>query len=179
MTRWHGLRRLARRLARDRRGTASVEFVMIFPVVFSVFLATYELGLTTARQVMLDRAVDIVVRDIRLGLITPVTHDAVKDRLCAGGLLLEDCRAQIRLEMRPVDPRAWVPLPVDVDCVDRMDEAKPVRRFRSGVSNQLMVMRACILFDPIMPTTGIGATMTKGNDGFYASVSTSAFVVEP
>lgn len=170
---------LLRRLLHARDGVASVEFVLIFPLMMLVIMSTYELGMLTLRQVMLDRGVELTVRDVRLGQLTPVTHDTVSASICRHALLLPDCERELRLEMMPVNPRNWQAPPAGVDCVDRADYSVPVRRFVAGVENQLMLIRACTLFDPYFPTSGLGATLPRQSGGAYALASATAFVVEP
>ena len=168
----------SRRLAGES-GSASVEFVLMFPVMFALFMMSFELGMLTIRQVLLDRALDLTVREVRLGTIDPVTRDALTDRLCAHASAIPDCRAQVRLEMRSVDPFAWAGIPREPDCVDREDRAQPARAFAAGRENQLMVLRAYVLFDPYFPTSLLGSALPDISDGAYGLVSTSSFVIEP
>jgi Flp pilus assembly protein TadG len=71
-----------RRFHRSQDGSSTIEFVIMFPVIFTFFLSTFELGMLETRHVMLDRGLDIAVRAIRLGQIEPVTHDAFKQAVC-------------------------------------------------------------------------------------------------
>lgn len=170
---------LLSRLSRARDGSASVEFVMIMPLLLLLIMSSFELGMVTLRQVMLDRGIELTVRDVRLGNLVPVTHDTVSAAICDHALILPDCPRDLRLEMMPLDPRAWVAPPGTADCVDRADDTIPLRRFTAGVQNQLMLLRACSLFDPYFPTSGLGATLPRQSEGAYALVSSSAFVIEP
>ncbi|WP_210527948.1 TadE/TadG family type IV pilus assembly protein [Rubellimicrobium arenae] len=168
-----------RRFLAEEEGALAIEFVILFPFVFGLFLSTFELGTVLTQQVMLDRALDMAVREVRLGRLGPVTHDALKARICRGAAIIPDCAGQIRLEMRPIDPRAWPMLPDTADCLDRGNAAAPVRTFTPGASNSLMLLRACVLVDPYFPTTGLGAALLRQGGGGFALVSTAAFVVEP
>ena len=170
---------LLRRLMRAHDGAATVEFVMIFPLLMLAVMSTFELGMVTLRQVMLDRGLEITVRDIRLGTLAPVTHQTVSASICEHALLLPDCALNLRLEMTPLDPLSWLMPPAAADCVDRADTSIPVRRLIAGVENQLMLLRACSLFDPYFPTSGLGATLPRQSGGAYALASASAFVIEP
>lgn len=171
--------RYLRRLRHDRDGATTVEFVLLFPVLVLFILSSFELGMTTLRQVMLDRGMELVVRDIRLGRMTPVDHATVSAAICDYAGLLPNCPRDLRLEMRPLDLRNWAPPPAEADCVDRTDDSLPVRKFTAGVENQMMLLRACALFDPYFPTTGIGASIPRETGGAYALVSASAYVIEP
>jgi hypothetical protein len=167
------------RRLRSEEGSATAEFVIVLPTLMLLFLSTFELGLLMTRQVMLDRAVDLAIRDVRLGAFEEVTHDALKDLVCERAMAIPNCERDLRLEMRPLDPRNWQGIPAAVDCVDRADDSAPVRTFTPGQSNQLLVLRACALFDPWFPSTGLGFDIPKVSGGAYALVTASAFVIEP
>lgn len=182
-------RGLNRRLARckdgwrwfhqSQDGSSTIEFVIMFPVIFTFFLSTFELGMLETRHVMLDRGLDVAVRAIRLGQIEPVTHDRFKQAVCNAAAIIPDCMNQIKLEMVTVDPNAWVNMAPAADCVDRNDPGVPLREFTPGVSNQLMLIRACALFDPYFPTTGLGASLPRTSGGAYGLISVASFVIEP
>ncbi len=167
-----------RHYLRAQDGSATIEFLVVFPFFFTLFLSTFELGMLTARQVMLDRGLDLTVREVRLGQ-TEVSQANLKARICENALILPDCVAQMRLEMQPLNPRNWQNIPDQADCIDRDDDSKPVRSFSAGVENQLMILRACSLFDPFFPTSGFGAVIPRESADAYALLSTSSFVVEP
>jgi len=171
--------RLFRAFRRDESGSGTIEFVLILPAFIAIFLSTFELGMLMTRHVMLDRGLDMAVRQVRLGLITPLNHDTFKAEICQNASIIPDCINQLKLEMQPIDPRAWTIIPAAVDCADRDDPAIPARSFVAGASNQLMILRACALFDPYFPTTGIGASLPRMSGGSYGLISVSTFVIEP
>lgn len=168
-----------RRFHRTEDGSATIEFVIIFPVFFTFFLSTFELGMLETRHVMMDRGLDLAVRQIRLGILEPVTHQGFKQAVCDGATIIPDCMNQLKLEMVSVNPRAWVAMAASTDCVDRADANEAVRNFVPGVANQLMLIRACALFDPFFPTTGLGASLPRVSGGAYGLISVSSFVIEP
>ena len=173
------LRALFGRVSRSEEGSATVEFAITFPAVLLLMLAGIELGVVTLQNSMLERAVDITVRDIRLGTGTAPQHSEIKDLICDRAGFIENCGDNLRLEMIQIDPRNWVGIPADADCTDQSEEVSPVRSFVNGLDNELMILRACAKFDPVFPTTGLGKAMIKDGAGQYALVSTSAFVQEP
>lgn len=172
------MRRALKRFRRAEEGTATLEFVLMLPLFILFFLSTFELGMALARQMMMDRAVDIAVREVRVGDVPVVTHDALKALICENALM-PNCDDDLRLEMIELNPRAWVAPPGIVDCVDRNDPARLARTFNTTAPNRLMVLRVCALFDPYFPTTGLGASLRRQSGGAYALVSSSTFVVEP
>ena len=173
--------RLALRFRRGERGTASIEFVLVFPPIFILFVSAYEAGLAQIRSSMLERGLDTAVRDVRLATSSPPSYDELKEMVCAGAMLIPDCLSSLKLEMRRLDPRGTISVPRDADCIDREEEVDPVRSFVAGDENELMFIRACALFKPMFPQTGLGFQLHKdGNgEGEYSLVSMSAFVTEP
>jgi Flp pilus assembly protein TadG len=63
-------RRLRRLLARED-GTATVEFVVLFPVFMLVLVNAVEASVVMSRVAMLDRALDLAVRELRIGTAAP------------------------------------------------------------------------------------------------------------
>lgn len=178
------IRRLTSVLKRFRKqedGTATVEFVIVFPAFMVLLLSGIELSFVTLHHAMLERAVDITVRDIRLGTGTNPQHDQIKELICERAIFLEndDCHDTLKLEMIQLDPFEGVSIPADPDCTDTSEEVKPVRNFVNGQSNELMVLRACAKLEPVFPTTGLGKKLGDNADGQYALVATSVFVQEP
>lgn len=164
---------------RSEDGHATVEFAITFPAMLFMLLSGVELGFVTLKHSALERAMDLTVRDIRLGTGTAPQHDELKDLICVRAGFIEDCSNNLRLEMVQFDPRNWAGISDDVDCTDKSEEVAPVRTFINGQSNELMMLRACAKIDPVFPTTGLGKNMVKDGAGQYSLVSISAFVQEP
>ena len=168
-----------RRLWRREDGAATVEFVIIFPVFLSLFVASFELGLYMTRQVMLDRAVDISVRALRLGQFDDPTPQDIRDSICArAGLVVANCDNRMLIEMTRVPTTTWQTLPTGATCVNRDEEVEPVVEFNGGQPNDMMLIRVCALLEPVFFTTHLGLKMQTYGE-FYALTSTSAFVNEP
>lgn len=168
----------------SEQGNVTVEFVLIFPLFMLFFLMTYESGMVSLRHVMLERGVDVAVRDVRIGRIATPTRDNLRQRICDVAGIIPDCVNQVELEMVRRDPRNWTSLSNVVRCIDRNEEVQPVVEFTNGTNNELLFLRVCARFDPFLPTTGLGKAIKEANDnptaqGSYALVSTSAFVIEP
>ncbi|WP_294608472.1 TadE/TadG family type IV pilus assembly protein [Roseovarius sp.] len=173
------LTNLLRAFMRDDSGTASMEFVMVVPLFFVLLLFSVELGFVTLRATMLERGLDIAVREIRLGTGTVPTHDETKAIICERAIIITNCAEKLQLEMVPNDLRNYTALSDTPDCTDNTEPTKPVRAFIPGVENQLMVLRACVKFEPIFPNAVLGAALAKDSSGEAAIVATTAFVQEP
>lgn len=171
--------RRARAWARDESGSAVVDFAIMFPIFLMFMLSSVEMGMMTFRQTMLERGLDMAVRDLRLGTGGTPTHDSIKDAICDYSGFLPDCSNSLRLEMRPVNLRAYAALPDAITCVDKSEDVQPVHQFVNGGANGLMVLRACIKITPVFPNIGFGSQMEVDGNGDMALYSVSAFVNEP
>lgn len=163
------------------RGVATVEFVVVFPFFVTVFLSAYEVAIMNIRAVMLERAMDIAVRDIRLnGWKDDIAHDDVRYRICESAMLIPDCLDVTKIELTRVDRDTWTTnLELTSDCQDREDEIKPPKNFSNGTENDFMLIRVCSVADAVFPTFGVGRSIPKDEKGGYVLIASSAFVNEP
>lgn len=169
-----------RRFRRREDGVASVEFAIIFPAYIFLLMAVFETSFIVLRHAALERAVDQVVRDIRLGTGSAFEHDQIKDEICAKtNNMIDDCDRFLRLEMLLQDPRVGVQLDATPDCTDKAEEGNPDIVFQNGQSNQLMILRACAMITPIFAKVGLGKLLADNNNGQFPLTSTTAFVQEP
>lgn len=164
---------------RNEDGNATIEFVILFPAFMTLFLIVFETGMMLTRGVMLDRGLDIAMRELRLGTLDPMTHDGLKTRICEESVIIPDCSNSVHVALQPVSKSTWSPLTKSTECVDREKDIKPDIEFESGTSNELMLVRVCSVFDPFFPSTGLAAQMKLESSGDYALITTSAFVNEP
>jgi TadE-like protein len=173
---FHKLRRFTRR----QDGSVTVEFAIVFPVFITIFLSVFEGGLLMSKLVMLDRGLDITVRAIRLAPgDTDVTADAIKTMVCENSLILQDCEDVIQIEMVVISADTWTMPDESADCIDRTSEVEPVVSFSNGDENDIMFIRACVVVDPMFPTSGLGLALTKDDSGGVRILASSAFAIEP
>lgn len=168
-----------RRFRGEEAGNTTIEFVILFPMFMLLFLSAIESGVYMTRYVILERGLDETVRAIRLGTSLKVAADDVKEMICSSSVFIPDCENVVKVEMIRVDLDSPTPLDEEADCVDRNDPAAPARNFSTGESNDLMMLRVCVLFDPMFPTTGLGFQLPKQDGDSYALVAISGFVMEP
>lgn len=169
------------RKLREEDGQATIPFVIFLPFYMLMVMSALEMGILMLRQVMLERAVDLSVRDLRLGNWNNPTHDNFKKITCARAGIIPDCLDALVVELRPVDTTTWQPLSAGATCVDRANPMLPedLPEFDDGEGDEIMLIRACVKFDPLFPTTGLGFYLPKDNTGAYALISSTAFVNEP
>jgi hypothetical protein len=172
----------------DDNGTATIEFVFIIPIVMTIFMASIESGLFMVRHVMLERSVDIVVRNIRMGNLDDLDHKQLKQLFCTNSGLVPDvadCVKAMKVWMQPINTANFDMVAPPRDCVDRAEPIEPpapgLNEFRFGTDNEIMLLRICLKEDPMFPTTLVGARFISygEDDGSYALMTTSVFVNEP
>lgn len=169
-----------RSFLRDESGaTMLVPFALWVPVFITVIIAGLEMGGLSIRHTQLERSLDTTVREVRLGTGENLDHDTLKAMICANAPILTDCEQMLRLEMIPLSLWDWTDPPMLADCVDVSEPVRPLRQFSQGDPNELMLLRACYKFRPIIPTGALASAMSKDADGYSALVSYSAFVQEP
>jgi len=178
-------RRHLRRFRRKEDGTASIEILFMLLPFMILFMSAYEGGMVSTRHVMLERGVDLAVRDVRIGKLKEPTHALLKKQICDYAGIIPDCLENLQLEMVRMDVRNWsTKLDGPIKCVDRALNVQPAVQFSNGQNNELMVLQVCSLFDPVAATSGWGQytlseKIPKKSGGAYALVASSAFVMEP
>lgn len=172
-----------KRFRQSEDGNGTIEFVIMVPLIFTMFLTAVELGLYAKRQMWLDRGLDIAMREVRLNTLNIPSHDEMKQTICDSAGFIPDCVNSVRIEMRSVNPRSFSPLSELIDCVDRTlpIASQDDPNYFTGLEHDLMLVRACVKFDPVFPTTGLGFAMVEGGDDAGQAIMSamSAFVQEP
>lgn len=172
------IRKLAKALGRED-GSATIEFVILFPAIMTLFFSSFEVSIYLTRSVLLERALDLNVRALRLGTLDPATHDELKRRVCRDALIFEDCPDAILIELTPIPTDTWTLPNNNIACVDRDEDIEPVLTFDTGTVNDLMLVRACAVLNPFFSTTPLVMDMPLDASGGYAVVAASTFVNEP
>lgn len=171
--------RILRRFVRGQSGSMVIPFALWAPMFMIFMISSVELGLMTIRHSALERALDITVRDVRLGTGTQWDHLSLKESICDQAAVLPACMTTMHLEMIQLDMRNFSEPDYYPDCVDLAEDVTPQRNFVSGQSNQVMFLRACYKYTPFSPAGFLGGAMTVDREGYTALVASSAFVQEP
>jgi hypothetical protein len=167
------------RKIKAENGTATIEFVLCIPVIMAIFMASIESGVLMTRFILLERSVDMVMRNLRLGQYPNPSVNLIKDEICRRTIIMKSCESSIAIEMMPISTATWVLPNSSIGCVDREEVLQPALTFNPGAAHQIMLVRVCVVQDAMFPTTGIGLKLPKDALGGYNLVATSAFVNEP
>jgi len=176
------LTRKIARFGKRQDGSATIEFVILFPIFMVMFLSSVESGIMMLRHAMLERGTDMAVRSLRLNTGSPPTFAELKSAICNYAGLIKNCNQAVQIELVPVDTKNWtLAMDGNIKCRDRSSNINPATEttYKPGASNELMIVRVCAIVDPIFPGTGLGSILPLKPDGGYALVSMSAFVNEP
>lgn len=164
---------------RREDGTATMEFVLVIPLIMMIFMASFESGLLMTRSIMLEQSVDMTMRELRLGHYTAVTNYLLKKEICSRTIIFPDCMDNIKIEMDRVSTASWN-VPVEPPhCINRHQTAEPVVSLGEIVDNDVMVVRVCVTLKAMFPSTGIALNLPLDSDGGYGLVARTAFVAEP
>lgn len=172
------------RFRRREDGNATIEFVFLFPLFISIFLMGFESGFYMVRTVMLERSVDISVRDIRLGNGKVPEFADIKERICESAVVISNCIDSIHIHMEEVaiEPGAIAAVTGPARCVNRFSQEPQYdgTDYDVGQANTMMVVQVCAAVSPFFPTTGMGLGLQNDQlGGNMAIVATTAFVNEP
>ncbi len=175
------LSKLKHCLSREN-GSASIEFITIMPIAMSILLAAGESSMVSLRKTALDRALDMTVRELRLGQIANPTVAELRTRICNRLNVLEDCAENLTLELtvRSTSTTGIVTVPNLTDlCVNRASNIAPVLLFQPGAANDLVLVRACLVQDYFFPTTANQISLENQEGNEFRLIATTAFVNEP
>ncbi|MEM8788602.1 MAG: TadE/TadG family type IV pilus assembly protein [Pseudomonadota bacterium] len=172
-----------KRFSDDESGSATVEFVVLFIPFISLVFAVFEAGWLMTRYMMLDRGMDVAVRELRLNIgdLADPTQDKVRDRICEAALILPDCQTTLIVELKKLDMAAAYPKN-SPDCFDRAEDAVNPKKGidpNDELRSEIMFVRACVLVDPIFPGLEFGLLLPKDANGAHQMVTFSAFMNEP
>lgn len=162
----------------DERATSTIEFVILAPFIMMIVFSILESGWLMTQKTMLDRGLNMSIRDLRVGLVANPTHDTIVTSVCNYAGILRDCEAALHLEMvglaNPISSG-------NATCVDRVTNVEPVINWVQGSRQvpEIMVLRACFVVDPLIPGSAIGALLPKDPSGAYNMVTYAAFANEP
>ena len=165
------MRRL-RHFGRSERAAVTAEFVIAFPLVFTMLLIMLELTFLMVRSTMLQHGLDLVLREVRLGNMVNPNAAILEEAICDKMTIFSDCEKSLTLEFATVDLTTFAMPGQQTGCAPRSHDEALARAgmiYQTGTANQLVVVRACVMTGTITPVL---------TDSFRL-FARSAFVNEP
>ena len=168
-----------KRLWKNEDGNGTIEFCLIFPVLIYFFGLGAEIGIYQLQQVMFERGVDRVVRDLRLGDEDMQDPNALIAAICDETLVVAGCDNDLNLDMEVVAVADYRMSDEALTCVNRTETARPVVNMVPGAGNEVMLMRFCLLIDPVFASWGLGAILPRVEGGGIPLYAHTFYVNEP
>jgi len=167
-------------LWRREDGVAAMEFVLMVPVLLAVFMSAFECGLLMTRSILLEHAVDVTMREVRLGHFPVVTNVLLKDEICRRTIIFGECAKNITVQLDRISTETWAIPTAPPVCVNRNDPSEAVKDLTDiGQPNDLMLARVCVSLPAIFPGMGFALNLPQDELGNYALVARTAYSVEP
>lgn len=160
-------------------GSTTLEFLMIFPAILIMFLASLEIGFYMSRITMLERSLDINIRELRLGGLEPATHEQLVKQICRDAMFTTSCPNDVLVELLPISTDTFEMPERSVTCVNRDEDIDPVITFEPGRENEIMLVRICAVVDPIFASTSFTLGMQEAAENGFLITAASTFVNEP
>lgn len=168
-----------RKLSSNRSGATAIEFAILAPIFIAVLFSTFEVGWLITKSTLLDRALDLAVRQIRVGAATaPSSQTGMAAMICDKLYVIPNCKSVLTVEMTRIAKATDFPS-TTATCIDRGGSITPAVSFTTGARAEIMFVRACLVSDALTPFLGIAFHFIKDSKGGYSLVSTSAFMNEP
>ncbi len=166
-------RRALRRLRRDRRGSAAIEFAIVAPLFFGLLFAILEIGLQFLAGSVLENGLQQTARQMftHQAYDSSLTPEAFAQDLCGRVDVLMDC-AKLRVNVSVTNADETI------SFFDPIDAGKLVDKFtyKNPEPGSTVVVSAFYPWPVVM--TGLGFSLANF-DGGHLLTSTAAFRVEP
>lgn len=171
-----------KRFLKDQNGASVVEFTILFPLFIVMIFGTFEAGWLMTKHMWVERGLDVAMRDVRLANTDATDYDEIRDRICSyiGGI--DNCANNIILSAEKIE----LGEPVDQtpsECIDRTDDGAaeyfPSDGFTVNGATNLILMKLCVVVDPLIPNFGLALLLPLDESGGYRIRAASAFLNEP
>lgn len=178
----HPFVRRLREFRDDESATATMELVIVFPLLMVLFMASFESAMILTRQIMLERVLDMSVRVLRLTQGTNTDADAIRNTMCANTTILPNCQELLTIDLQLIDRDSYEMPANNQICAGRGNDivVAPDNDFTVGEDNDFMLIRTCLVVDPILPLlSGFGLNLARDDSGGMHMIATTIFVNEP
>lgn len=173
--------RLPRRVIRDERGAAAIEFAMVAAPFFFLIGAIIETALLLLADQFLETAVNDAARLIRTGQAadttqdgTAFTHAEFTQQVCDRLYILFDC-AYLTTDVRTYSTFSAASYTLPLDADGNIDPTKLA--YNAGTSAGIVVVRAYYQYPLFF--AGFGFNLANLGNGKHLMTSVAAFRNEP
>lgn len=169
------VKRVASRMAKDKKGATAVEFALVALPFLALLGAILETALVFFAGMMLEHGLSQSAREIRTGQLQLAggSSEAFRSSVCSRSAGLVRCN-RLRIDVRTLESFGGATaLPVDEDGMVDLDEVS----FLPGNPGEIVLVRAFYDWPLIVPNLGLGLSNMPGNRRLLTA--TAAFRNEP
>ncbi len=165
----------------DESATATLELVIVFPLLMIVFMASFETAMILTRQIVLERVLDMSTRVLRLTQGVNTNAEEIRQTMCQNTTVLPNCLELLSIDLIRIDRTTYAMPPDNQICANRgADEiVAPENEFEIGMDNDFMLIRTCLIVDTVLPMSGFGLNLARDDSGAMHMLATTIFVNEP
>ena len=167
---------LQRRLKKDRRGTASMEFAVVATPFLALLFALIETMLVFFATFTLENGVSEAARDIRTGQAQAAnfTQQDFRNSICDEVGFMLDCGASMEFDVRTFDGFGNVQMPPPLND---QGEFQTNFVFDPGDEGDVVVVRVFYSYPVMLPIIGSGMANMAGQNRLL--VASAVFRNEP
>ncbi|MEM7242443.1 MAG: TadE/TadG family type IV pilus assembly protein [Pseudomonadota bacterium] len=175
---------MSKRFLKDDQGSSTIEFIIVFAIYFGFVFSIIDIGWYMVKVIQLERGVDLVTRELRLGLIDDPTYDTVLDKVCEETGILDDCTQNVVIQSQIMQanatPQDLSPLCFDPSATpDEQADFDPSEGFSTGVASDQVLFTICAKIKPILASGSILSILPTFDDGHLVVTSRAGFLNEP
>lgn len=176
---------MLRSLRKKEDGVASVQFVVLASLILMLFTFAFDFSMAMTRSAMLERAMGVETRNLRIGARAADDYDGIRKGICDAARLIPNCLERVKLEVKAMTMSKWEAPNETRDCqnLQKLDVEDPAARFDAAQSNQIVLLRACVVFKAVSPTGLLGGVLLHGGENgtnkYYPISVVGTYVMEP
>ncbi len=182
------------RLTKDSDGSAAIEFAMVVPIFLALLFGILEVGYLFYADAVIESTMDTAARKIMTGnapdkdYVWDTSDTTAKcrksgkecfiDDICSVLSFFGDCEENLAIDVEVFS--SFGALASDnsaVTCTDNDDYDYDAQKYDDGDQLQIIRIRLCWLYKPLVP--GLGIALADTAEGRHQIVSTSIFRTEP
>lgn len=175
-------RTFSKRFSKSEQGSSAVEFAIISPIFIALLFVVIETGWLFLRMTMMDHAMVQASRFVYTGAAQAGMIDSIemRDFICEKMAIVPEatCQDNLVIDLTRIDSFQDIP-EERAPCIDDDETMQPVVTFNPGDSNEVVVLRACLLIDVLQPWITWAADMPLDDDNRYRMISSLIFLNEP
>ncbi|MEL6365330.1 MAG: TadE/TadG family type IV pilus assembly protein [Pseudomonadota bacterium] len=168
------------RFARNKTGSAALEFAFVAPVFFTLAFSIIEGAWQFTRISLIENAASDIYRMIYTGQVSDgdITQSTLESAFCDKIEAVTDCGGDIAIEVTQIN--SFTDLPSSsATCKDKDDESSNDAGYNFTSGDEIVYVRFCVTVDILTPGLGLGLMLPKTDNDKYQIITQMVFRNEP